>query len=374
LPLQGIVRLDRKTKNLVRRLRPGDIAVIAHEDLDEVAAAALLQRRVKAVINAYSFITGRYPNPGPEKLAKSGVLLLDRVGDGVFANLHDGQKIIISGSSVFYKNKLVARGQILDLYAIEQLMQQGKRNLAKELDRFVNNTLKYAAKEKAALLGPIKVPELDIPLKGKHVLVVARGKDYRQDLLALKPYIEEIKPVLMGVDGGADALLELGFQPQIIVGDMDSISNQALSCGCQLIVHAYPNGDAPGLERLLKLGLKPSIFSIQGTSEDAALLIAYEKGAELIVGVGLHSNLIDFLEKGRPGMASTLLVRLKVGSILVDAKGVNELYQGGLRLSYFWGVLFAGLVPLLLIFFISPKTQYFLQIILLKFKLLVGLL
>lgn len=372
LSLKGVVRLDRKTKQLVRRLRPGDIAVISHQDLDEVAASALIRARVKAVINAFPSITGRYPNPGPEKLLRAGVPILDNVGEEIFNQLREGDLVQICGQAVFCKNKLVARGENLNWETISARMEQGRANLTRELKQFVNNTLKYAAREKEAFFGKIDVPDVPVELRGKHVLVVVRGKNYREDLLAIRPYVEEENPVLIGVDGGGDALLDLGYVPDIIIGDMDSVSDEVLTCGAHLVVHAYPDGKAPGLKRLEALGLTTTVFPAPGTSEDAALLLAYEKGAELIVAVGLHSNLLDFLEKGRSGMASTLLVRLKVGAILVDAKGVSKLYRGGIRLSYLGGMFLAGLFPLVVMFLISTRTQYFLQLLVFKLRLLVG--
>ncbi|HHY36637.1 MAG TPA: hypothetical protein GX518_02990 [Firmicutes bacterium] len=373
MPLEGIVRLDRMTKRLARRLQPEDIAVIAHRDLDEVAANSLLRARVKAVINAYSSISGRYPNRGPEKLLQARIPIIDNVGEDVFNQLREGDRITIRGSYIYRGKKLIARGEFLDATTVHQRLEQGRANLVREMDQFVNNTLIYAAREKEVFLGKIPVPELPVKIKGKHVLVVARGHNYREDLAAIRSYIAEKKPVLIGVDGGGDALLELGYTPHIIIGDMDSVSDRVLACGAVLVVHAYKNGHAPGLARIRKLKLPALLFPVPGTSEDAALLLAYEQGAELIVAVGLHSNLIDFLEKGRQGMASTLLVRLKVGPILVDARGVSQLYRGSLKLSYLGCVFLAGLFPFLVTVLASTRIQYFLQLMLLKIRLLVGL-
>ncbi len=367
------MRLDRRTKDLIRRLRPGEIALIAHRDLDELAAKGLKKARVKAVINAHQSISGRYPNLGPEKLLRARIPIVDNVGEGIFSQLLEGDKIRISGGRIFRKNKLIAVGKQLNLTAVQQRIKQGEANLQREMEMFINNTLKYAAREKDIFLGKIKIPELPVKIKGRQVLIVARGHNYREDLSAIRSYITEEAPVLIGVDGGADALLELGYVPHLIIGDMDSVSDEVLHSGAFLVVHAYKNGMAPGLGRIKEQNLEATLFPAPGTSEDAALLLAYEGGAKLIVAVGLHSNLIDFLEKGRSGMASTLLVRLKVGSILIDAKGVNQLYQGGLAMSYVGGLALAGLFPLLIILLISTRIQYFLQLLLFKIRLLVGL-
>lgn len=372
MPVEGIVRLDRITKRLVRRLRPDEIAVIAHRDLDELAAKSLLRTRVKAIINAYSSISGRYPNRGPERILQARIPIIDNVGEDIFNQLVEGERISIRGHCIFRDNKLIAIGEVLDYRTVRLRMEQGRANLVRELDQFVNNTLVYATREKEAVLGRIQVPELPVQIKGKHVLVVARGHNYREDLATIRSYIVEKRPVLIGVDGGGDALLELGYTPHLIIGDMDSVSDQVLYCGAVLVVHAYKNGFAPGLARIKKLNLPAIVFPAPGTSEDAALLLAYEHGAELIVAVGLHSNLIDFLEKGRQGMASTLLVRLKVGPILVDAKGVNQLYRGQIKFAYLGGVFLAALFPFLVTVLVSTRIQYFLQLILFKIRLLVG--
>ena len=191
--------------------------------------------------------------------------------------------------------------------------------------------------------------------------------------MAIKSYIDEVKPVLIGVDGGGDALLEFGFTPDIIIGDMDSVSDDCLLRSKEIIVHAYSDGRAPGLDRVKDLGLKSKIFTSPGTSEDIALLLAYEKNADLIVAVGTHSNMIDFLEKGRPGMASTFLVRLKVGGILVDAKGVNKLYKSTFKTKYLWLVLGAALIPIIILIIINPLTQYLLTLLKIKLRLLFNL-
>ena len=175
------------------------------------------------------------------------------------------------------------------------------------------------------------VPETKVEIYGRHVLVVVRGYDFKQDLDALKPYVREMRPVLVGVDGGADAIMEAGFTPDIIVGDMDSVTDAALKSGAQLIVHAYADGRAPGMERLVQLGLEGTPWPLAATSEDLALLLAWESGADLIVAVGTHANLVEYLDKGRKGMASSFLVRLKVGPKLVDAKGVNKLYRASVE-------------------------------------------
>jgi Thiamine pyrophosphokinase C terminal. len=367
--IKGNAKVDRRTKNLVKRLKAGDIAVIYHRDLDEVSAEALVKARVKAVINADRSISGRYPNEGPKILVENGIKLFDGVGEEVFCKIKDGDQLVIDEEEIICNDVPIGKGTILDMEKIENLMEESYKNLDRELDRFIENTLEYAKKEKEFFIKKVKFPKPVINLSKRHVLVVVRGKDFKEDLNALHAYIDEMRPVLIGVDGGGDALLENGYIPDIIVGDMDSVSDKCLKSCKQIIVHAYPDGRAPGLQRVRELGLEADVVPMPGTSEDIALLMAYEMGADLIVALGTHSNMIDFLEKGRKGMASTFLVRLKVGSKLVDAKGVNKLYRSGVKTSYILGIALSALLPITVIFLMSPPMQQFLNIIRLRLKL-----
>jgi uncharacterized membrane-anchored protein len=206
-------------------------------------------------------------------------------------------------------------------------MAEARTGLHTQLEAFAANTMEYLLKERALLLDGVGVPEVRTEFTGRHVLVVVRGYDYREDLRVLKPYIREYRPILLGVDGGADALVEAGYTPDVIVGDMDSVTDATLRCGAEVVVHAYSDGRAPGLQRVQDLGVSAVVFPAAGTSEDVALLLADEKGAALIVAVGTHATLVEFLDKGRQGMASTFLTRLRVGGKLVDAKGVSRLYR-----------------------------------------------
>lgn len=373
IALRGTAKVDRRTKDLVKRLKPGDIAVIDHADLDQVAAESLVKARVRAVINASKSISGRYPNLGPRTIVEAGIILLDEVGSAVMQDIAEGDLIEIINQDVIHDGQVVASGTIMTADRITELMDAAEANLADELDKFIQNTLDFAVREKDLILGRMELPELHTAIAGKHVLIVVRGHYYREDLSTISSYIREMKPVLVGVDGGADALLECGYLPDIIIGDMDSITDEALRCGAELIVHAYSDGRAPGLERLRKMDLEPLVLPAPGTSEDVALLLAYEKGAALIVAVGTHSNMIDFLEKGRKGMASTFLSRLKVGSILVDAKGVSMLYRGRMSARYLlWIGLAAALTMVIIIGKSDLMRQYF-ELLWMKIRIILGL-
>jgi uncharacterized membrane-anchored protein len=323
----GTARLDRRTKRLVGRLRPGDIAVIDHVDLDRVAADSLVAVGVSAVLNAKPSISGRYPNLGPEVLVQAGIPLVDDLGEDLFDRLREGETVRVEGGTVYRGEDILGQGRRQDAESIGRSMVEAREGLSVQLEAFAANTMEYLKQERDLLLDGVGVPDIETRIAGRHVLVVIRGYDYQADLDVLRPYIREFKPVLVGVDGGADALIEAGYSPDMIIGDMDSVTDDALRCGAEVIVHAYPDGRAPGLARVHQLGIAAQTFPAAATSEDLALLLADEKGASLIVAVGTHYTLVEFLDKGRGGAASTFLTRLKVGGKLVDAKGVSRLYR-----------------------------------------------
>jgi uncharacterized membrane-anchored protein len=325
--ISGAVRLDRRTKRLVGRLRPGEIAVIDHVDLDRVAADSLVASGVAAVLNAKPSVSGRYPNLGPEVLIQAGIPLVDDLGEQLFDQLREGNFVRVEGDTVLLDGEPVAQGRRQDTESVAKAMSDAREGLSVQLEAFAANTMEYLKQERDLLLDGVGVPDVETRIAGRHCLIVVRGYDYKADLDVLRPYIREFKPVLIGVDGGADALVEAGYTPDMIVGDMDSVSDDVLRCGAEVIVHAYPDGRAPGLARVDQLGVPATSFPAAATSEDIAMLLADEKGASLIVAVGTHATLVEFLDKGRGGMASTFLTRLKVGGKLVDAKGVSRLYR-----------------------------------------------
>ena len=370
MKIKAPIKIDRKTKNLAKRLRPGEMAVINHRDIDEVAADSLVEKKVKVVINADLSISGKYPNKGPHLLCEKGVLIIDNVGREIFELLKDDDVLEVEDSKIYLDGKLIAEGEILDCKRVEELMEVCHANLSQELDNFIDNTIEYAQREKSFILDDMNIPKTDVDIDGRHVLVVVRGQNYKEDLSAIISYIEEVKPILIGVDGGSDALLEYGYTPDIIVGDMDSVTDKSLKKCKEIIVHAYPDGRAPGLKRIEDLGLKATVFPAIGTSEDIAMLIAYENGAELIVALGTHTHIIDFLEKGRKGMSSTFLVRMKIGAKLIDAKGVSLLYRSRMKIKYVLGLMIAALFPVLIVASISPQIQQIMRLIELRLKFL----
>jgi uncharacterized membrane-anchored protein len=353
----GTARVGRRTKDLVKRLEPGEIAVIDHEDLDRVAADGLVASGVVAVVNAAPSISGRYPNGGPIRLAQAGIPLVDGVGADLLDRLRDGETVQIVDGEIRRNGGVLATGTVRTRDDIETAMEEARASIGTELERFAENTLEYVRREANLTFEPLHLPPLQTRFRGRHALVVVRGHDYQDDLAHLRSYIKQYDPVLIGVDGGADALLDMGLRPDLIIGDFDSVSERALHIAPDLVHHVHPDGRAPGRENLLEWGVDYHEFVAEGTSEDVAMLLAYEAGATLIVAVGTHATMVEFLDKGRSGMASTFLTRLRLGPVLVDAKGVSKLYEG--RVQRFDWVLLVGsaLVAIIAVVAISDSVQ-----------------
>jgi uncharacterized membrane-anchored protein len=323
--LAGPARLGRRTKLLIGRLSRGDIAVIDHLDLDRVSAEDLITAGVAAVLNCRPSSSGGYPNMGPLLLVQSGIHLVDLADDSLFELIRDGERISVRGSEVLRRDQVLARGIVQRPEDVRAATDERRQQIGEAIERFAHNTVEHMREERELLAGKIELPRFATDFRDRHTLVVVRGVDHQRDLRALRPYIRDVRPIIVAVDGGAAAVVDAGLRPDMIVGDMDSAAEATLRCGAELVVHAYPGGCAPGRQRLEDLGLPYKVVPAPGTSQDLALLIAAEKGAQLIVSVGSHFNLVEFLDKNRRGMSSTFLTRLRVGEILVDAKGVSRL-------------------------------------------------
>ncbi|MFC7330566.1 putative cytokinetic ring protein SteA [Marinactinospora rubrisoli] len=354
-------RSDRRTKNLTKRLRPGEIAIIDHVDIDRVSAEALVNCGAAAVLNVASSISGRYPNLGPQLILAAGIPLVDDVDPEVFARVREGEELRLEGGTLYRGDEVLAKGVEQDAASIEAAMAEARAGLSVQLEAFAANTMEYLKRERELLIDGIGVPDIRTRIEGRHVLIVVRGYHYREDIAALRSYIREYRPVIIGVDGGADALMEAGYRPDIIVGDFDSVSDKALTCGAELVVHAYRDGRAPGLQRVTDLGRDAIVFPATGTSEDVAMMLADDAGASLIVAVGTHATLEEFLDKGRAGMASTFLTRLRVGSKLVDAKGVSRLYRSRISPWTLLAMVAASLLTIVVAAYSSPAGQVYLN-------------
>jgi uncharacterized membrane-anchored protein len=369
----GVARLDKRTKRLVKRLGPDDIAIIDHADLDRASAEELLESRVRVVFNVAPSVTGRFPNVGPLALVRGGVRLIDCPDAELFEEVKEGESLVVRGGGLFRNGSRLASGHLHTEEDLERLLSGQQARVSDALENFAENTLHHVREESKLLSEGVQMPQLRTTFRDRHALVVARAPEAKRDLRAVRSYIREFKPILIGVDGGADRLLEAGYKPDLVVGDMDSVSDKALRSGAEIVVHAYPGGRAPGRERVDGLGLQSAILAAPGMSEDIAILLAHEKGAELIVAVGTRFNLTEFLERDRAGMSSTFLTRLKVGDILVDARGVSRLFRpraGAGPLLAFAG---AGIAAIVAAVAVSPDLQHFLSLLVERVQSVLGL-
>jgi uncharacterized membrane-anchored protein len=353
----GTAKLDRWTKRLVHRLGPDDVAVIDHTDLDRVSAEELVESGVRVVVNVAESQSGRFPNPGPLVLVRGGVRLIDMPETPLFDELSEGDLVTVRGASVFRNGTRLATGRALDERELESALAEQRGRVTESLEAFAENTLRTLRDEGRLLAEGIDFPLLETRFRDRHALVVARGAGYKRDLRIVRPYVRDFKPVVVAVDGGADAVLEAGYRPDVIVGDMDSVSEEALACGAEVVVHGYPDGGAPGAQRLEELGVDHHVVRAPGLSEDLALLLAHEKGAQLIVAVGTHFNLIEFLERDRAGMSSTFVTRLKVGDVLVDARGVSRLVSRGVGVWPLVAFSLAGLGAVAVAIAVDPGVR-----------------
>ena len=372
-PLEGPARLGERTKHLVKRLRPGDVAVIDHLNIDRIAAEELIDAGVVAVLNASRSSNGRYPNAGPLMLTRAGIRVVDAPDSDLFGLLRDGDTVRIDGGTVSLRGREVLQGEVLEVAELERELEAQRARIDEALAEFAENTVEHVRQETDLLTGSVEFPPTGASFRDRHVLIVVRGDRHRRDLKTLRAYIRDVRPLIVAVDGGADGALEAGLKPDVVLGDMDSASDEALACGAELIVHAYPDGRAPGRERLLEAGLPHKVVPAAGTSEDVAMLMAHEKGAALIVSVGAHFNLVEFLDRKRGGMSSTFLTRLRIGERLVDAKGVSRLYNPSSTLAPAGFFLVAFLILLTILVITSPALNDVFELFWLKVRIWLGL-
>jgi uncharacterized membrane-anchored protein len=371
--VEGRVRLGRRTKHLVKRLIPGDVAVIDHVNIDRIAAEELIASGVRVVVNASPSSDGRYPNAGPLLLAQAGVRLIDVADADPFELLVDGDRVTVADGVIASGGRELLRGRMLGVEELERQRGEQLERVDEALAEFAENTVAHVRQETDLLTGSVEFPRTRVSFRDRHVLIVVRGDRHRRDLKALRAYIRDVRPLIVAVDGGADGVIEAGIKPDVILGDMDSAGDAALCCGAELIVHAYPDGRAPGRQRLLEMGLEHTLLPAAGTSEDVAMLMAYEKGAALIVSVGAHFNLIEFLDRKRGGMSSTFLTRLRIGEKLVDAKGVSRLYNPSSPFGPMALFLAAFMVLLAIVVITSPALSDLVELVWLKIKIWLGL-
>ena len=324
----GTARVDRDIDRLLRRVCPGDIVVLDVLDLDRITADALVDAEIAAVVNASTSVSGRYPNLGPEVLVANGVTLIDETGPEVFKKIRDGAKVRLYNGGVYSGDRRLIRGTERTDEEIADLMQEAKTGLVAHLEAFAGNAIEFIRSESPLLIDGIGIPDVDVDLRRRHVLVVADEDHAADDLKSLKPFIKEYQPVLIGVGSGAEVLRKAGYRPQLIVGDPNELSTEVLKCGAQVVLPADADGHAPGLERIQDLGVGAMTFPAAGSPTDLALLLADHHGAALLVTAGHSANIETFFDRSRQqSNPSTFLTRLRVGEKVVDAKAVATLYH-----------------------------------------------
>jgi uncharacterized membrane-anchored protein len=331
----GVARVSRNSDSLLGRVGHGDIVIFDHIDIDRATADALVTAGVTAVVNASPSVSGRYPNLGPEILLAGGVALVDNVGDRVFSRVRDGSKVRLYDGGLYAGDDEVAQGVEQTAESIADQLIEAKAGMAAQLEAFAANAIEYMKRERSLLLDGVGIPEVTTKIAGRHVLVVAASPDTAGELKKLRRYIADYNPVLVGVDGGADALRTAGYKPKLIVGNPDRIGTGTLRGGAEVVIPADIDGHAPGLERLQDLGLGAVTFPATGTSEDLTLLLADAHDAALIVTVGMHTTLTELLDRSHGSAASTFLIRMRVANKIVEAPAVFRLYKA--RISW-WSV------------------------------------
>lgn len=346
--ITGVARVDRRTGDLLRRIGPSDVVVLDQVDLDRSTADALVAAEVAGVVNASPSISGRFPNLGPEIVVGAGIALVDGVGPEILRAIREGSRVRLHEGGVYVGEREVGRGSQQSVGTIADLMIEAKAGMSAQLEAFSANTIEFLRRERTLILDGVGVPELRAPIKHHQVLIVAPGRGHAEDLRNLKRYITEHRPILIGVDAGADTLHDQGYRPNVIIGDPDGLSTETLRSGAEVVVPAHFDGHAPGLERVQDLGIGAVTFPASGNPEDLALLLADVHGATLVVTVGFQATLHEFLDRGRSGSnPSTFLTRLKLGSKVVDGKAVATLHRSRVSIGAVVVLVVAALIAVL---------------------------
>jgi uncharacterized membrane-anchored protein len=369
----GPARLDRRTKRLTRRLKPGDIAIIDHRDIDRVSAEELLDSGARVVVNCSPSQSGRFPNPGPLLLVRGGVELIDVAGSELFDAVNEGDLVSVRGSSLFRNGDRIASGRTLSADELTRALDEQRGRVTQALEEFAENTMRHLREEGGVLAGAVEFPPLRTSFRDRHALVVARGPGMKRDLRIVQGYIRDFKPVLVAVDGGADALLEIGRKPDVIVGDMDSVSDEALRSGAEIVVHATA---ATATHRGRRGSTRISGVAYQrfrARHQRGLAPARIREGRRAIVAVGTHLNLIEFLRARPRRMASTFVTRLKVGEILVDAKGVSRLVSRRVGVWPLVVLTLAGFGAIVTAILVSPQLRHVIELVSLKLQNLLGL-
>lgn len=349
--VRGTARVDRRTSALVNRVGRGDVVVVDHVDLDRATAQELVDRQVVAVLNAGPMISGRFPSQGPKVLAAAGVVMVDELGPELFTVMRDGDQVRVDEGTVHARKDRTLEGRLLDAGVVEAQMLEAAAGLGHQLDSFTHNSTEFLRREQELLLHGEGVPVPSTKIADRPAVVVVAGEAYETELRSVRRFVAEQKPVLIGVDRAADALVKARLKPDIVVISADAHDDElpsaaTLKAARDVVLLVDRGASRTVAERFSKIGVQPLPFTSSATTEDAALILADAGEASVIVGVGMHATLSDFLDRQRAGLASTYLTRLKVGPRLVDAAAVPTLYSGRVRPRHLVALVLAGVLAL----------------------------
>lgn len=341
--LHGALRDCTPGGNGMKKFRAGDIAVINAANISRQEAQALIDVQPAAVVNVAEFSTGTIPNYGPHMLLDAQVELLENVGEEFVAGFRDGKKArITTDGEVFVGDTLLGQGIKVERAKAEKDFAGARRNLVDHMEAYFGNSIEFIHSEGPLLIDGLGIPEAGAEMRERKVLVVSPSEDHRGKIKGLRNFIREYDPVLVGVDSAADSLVELGYTPDLIVGNPQDIATETLRSGARVILPADPDGTAEGLERIQDLGIGAMTFpAATDSATDLALLLADYHEAEMIVQVGDSLDLDDIFAAEARATPAAMLTRLKAGSRLVDSSAIINLYtvKSGSSLTWLWAVL-----------------------------------
>ncbi len=354
--MRGRVRVDARTRKLATRLEAGDIAVIDHTDLDRSTAQLLIQARPSAVLNAAPSSSGRYPNLGPRLLLEAGIPLLDDLGSDIMT-LREGAEVTVDADRVLQKGQTVATGKRATTADVEATIEKARQGLSSQVRAFTATTGEYLEREADLLLGSAGLPQLATNLEGKALLVILDDSDTKAQLRSIREWIRDTHPLVIAVEGGVLRAKEAKLSPTVIVGDMELVPEKFLRSNAELVLCQGLDGNAPGRERLNKMGVDYQVIESSGTAVDGALLLAARSEASVIVTVGDRLTLEDFFDRGRTGMSATFFTHLRAGNRLVSAQAVAAIHRPRIRRTSIFFLILAAIIALGGALFTTPFGQ-----------------
>lgn len=359
--LRGTLRDCTPQGKGLGKLGEGDIVFVDSPDMQRRLAEQIISHRPAAVVNLAPYSTGTLPTFGPHLLLDAGVPLFEAAGTEMRAKIRDGKKVTVSSTGqITVGRKVAGQAQPVSRSEVDATFAQAQRGLVENMEAYFGNTIEFIHSEAALLIDGVGAPELGDVMADRKVVVVSPAPDTRQRLTELKNFMQEYTPVVIGVGSAADTLADMGYAPDIIVGDPTDVAAENLRSDARVILPADPDGYAPGLERIQDLGVGAMTFPAATDSPtDLAILLATFHDAEMIVTVGQPVELDRIFADsattaGTPATEpAALLARLKAGRKIVDSSVITNLYavESGAGVAWAWailGVLVAAAVVILI--------------------------